>query len=120
MAEEKPADERTQAPTQRRREKARVDGDLFASRELATAMVGVAGALWLMVFSADLADALRAVGARAFSLARADIQAFQPVAALQMMLAPLLAPLVALAALVLLAVIGGQAMTGSLTFNSCE
>lgn len=118
MAEEKPADERTEAPTQRRREKAREDGDLFASRELATAMVGVAGGLWLYGFGQDLADALRAVGTQSFSLDREDIIRFQPVSAVQAMLSPLLSPLLALAGLVLVAIIGGQAFTGSLTFNT--
>lgn len=117
MAEEKPADERTEAATPRRREKARKDGDLFQSRELATAMVGVAGALWLMLFSTDLSDALRATATQAFALARADIVAFQPVSAMQAMLAPLFPPLLALAALVTTAVVGGQALTGSLTVN---
>ncbi len=118
MAEEKPADERTEAATPRRREKAREEGDLLTSRELATAMVGVAGALWLYAFAGPLADAAKAATAQAFAITRADIIGFQPVAAVQSMVAPLLPPMLALAAIVFLAVIGGQALVGSLTFNA--
>jgi len=118
LAEEKPADERTEAPTLRRREKAREQGDLFASRELATAMVGVAGAIWLSAFSGQLANAFRASAAAAFSLDRADIIGFQPVLAVHGIIAPLLPAVLALAAIVTIAVIVGQALTGSLTFNT--
>lgn len=115
MAED--AGEKTEAPTQRRREQAHEKGDRLASRELATAMAGIAGALWLSQYGADLALGLKAMLAASLSFDRADILAFDPVRELWKLLGPLALALAALALMALIATVLGQAITGGLSLN---
>ena len=68
MAED--AGEKTEAPTQRRRDDARQKGDRLQSRELATALGGIAGALWLWAFAPGMARGLREATAAALHPAR--------------------------------------------------
>lgn len=115
MAED--SGEKTEAPTQRRREQAREKGDRLASRELATAMAGMAGALWLSRYGADLAAGLKAMLAASLQFDAADLVEFDPVRAVWKLLLPLGAALGALAAMAAVAAILGQAATGGLSFN---
>ncbi len=117
MADETPRDEKTEAPTPRRREQAREKGDRLTSRELATAMGGIAGAIWMAAWAGDLAAGLQLSTAGALTLGRADILDFRPVEAVAAILWPVAAPLLALAAMVLVAVGIGQALAGGLSFN---
>ena len=117
MAEEKPDAEKTEAPSERRREQAREKGDRLTSSELATAMSGIAGALWLYGFGVKLADGMRISAASALSIGPADIADFRPLAATQTMLAPLAVPLLALGLLALVAVAIGQALSGGISFT---
>lgn len=117
MAEEKPADERTEAPTQRRKEQAREKGDRLASRDLATATAGVAGALWLWAWGTDLGAGLAGQMRSGLQLDRADLLAFAPVERGLGLLTGLFLPLAVLGALVLLAAALGQGATGGLGFT---
>jgi flagellar biosynthetic protein FlhB len=117
LADETPRDEKTEAPTPRRREQAREKGDRLTSRELATAMGGIAGAIWMAAWAGDLAAGLQLSTAGALTLGRADILDFRPVEAVAAILWPVAAPLLALAAMVLVAVGIGQALAGGLSFN---
>lgn len=117
MAEEKPADEKTEAATPRRKERAREEGDRLQSRELATAMGGIAGALWMWAFGGRLASGMRQSVGQALSLGQGDIPAFQPVPAFLIILMPVAMPMLALAAMVLGAVIIGQMLSGGISFN---
>ncbi|WP_448581902.1 EscU/YscU/HrcU family type III secretion system export apparatus switch protein [Thermaurantiacus sp.] len=116
MAEQLDQDQKTEAPTARRREDARREGDLLASRELVTAMSGIAGALWLFLFGARVAARFRDAGAAALAINSSDLADWNPVGALLAMLGTLALPLAALAILVLVAVIAGRALTGGLVF----
>ncbi|WP_199555002.1 EscU/YscU/HrcU family type III secretion system export apparatus switch protein [Sandaracinobacteroides hominis] len=111
------AGEKTEAPTQRRREQAREKGDRLASRELATAMAGIAGALWLSRYGADLAEGLKAMLAGSLQFDHADLVSFDPVRAIWKLFLPLGTALGALAAMAAAAAILGQAVTGGLSFN---
>ena len=117
MAEDTPKDERTEAPTPRRREQAREKGDRLASRELATALAGGAGALWLWAYAADFAQAMRLSLAGGLQLNAAQLQDFRPVDTLAAQLWPLAATLATLAGLALLAAILGQGATGGIGFT---
>lgn len=115
--EEKPADEKTEAPTQHRRDQAREKGDRLTSRELATAMGGVAGAIWMWAYAGDMAAGLRQSTAEALTLGPADIRDFRPIEAIATILWPLATPLTALGAMVLAAVALGQGLAGGISFN---
>jgi flagellar biosynthesis protein FlhB len=117
LAEEKPADERTEAPTQRRKEQAREKGDRLASRDLATATAGIAGALWLWAWGADLVAGLAGLMRDGLQLGPADIAHFTPVERGIGLLAGLSVPLMWLGGLVLLAAALGQGATGGLGFT---
>ncbi len=120
MADESPKDERTEAPTPRRREQAREKGDRLASRELATALAGAAGALWLWTAASDLASAMRLTLAGGLSFGRGELQDFRPVDALAEQVWPLTASLAMLAGLALLAAILGQGATGGIGFTPSQ
>lgn len=118
MAEEPPGGEKTEAPTEQRRKQAREKGDRLQSRELATAMGGIAGAIWLAWFAGPMAAALQHGSAAALSIDRADLVDFRPVDRLVAILAPLAAPLGALAGLVLAGVVLGQLLSGGISLNA--
>jgi flagellar biosynthetic protein FlhB len=117
LADEAPADEKTEAPTPRRREQAREKGDRLTSRELSTALGGIAGAVWLAAFAGPMAAGLREATATALRLDRQNLVDFRPVEAVAAFGGPIAGPLLALAALVLGAVALGQGLTGGVAFN---
>ena len=115
MAEAPTGQERTEAPTERRRRQAKDKGDRLFSRELGNAMSAVAGALWLALFADDLAAGLRLGAARVLAMPAGEAAATDPAELLLLLLAPLAQPLAALALGVAAAVIAGQAMTGGIS-----
>ncbi|MCG2841952.1 EscU/YscU/HrcU family type III secretion system export apparatus switch protein [Sandaracinobacter sp. RS1-74] len=117
MAEQAPKDERTEAPTPRRREQAREKGDRLASRELATALAGAAGALWLWAVAPAFGEAMHMALFEGLRFGHAEIRDFRPVDALAARLWPLAGPLAALAALALVAAVMGQGITGGIGFT---
>ncbi len=70
--------DRTEAPTAKRLQKARTDGDILQSREAVTALVVLAGVAWLALFGPSLLAACKAVMAAAFQFDRADVEDFSP------------------------------------------
>jgi flagellar biosynthetic protein FlhB len=118
LADEAPADEKTEAPTDRRRQRAREKGDRLTSRELSTATAGIAGALWLWLAGERLAEGLRASARGALDIGRAEIADFRPLEAMMLMLAPLAPPLLALAGMLLAAAALGQALSGGIALSS--
>lgn len=117
MAETADKDQKSEAPTERRRARARDEGDLFTSRELGTALLGLAGALWLLAFGPMLADAALAAARAAFRIEPATLRAFDAMAALHRLLLAIAGPLLALAALALAAPLAGRATAGGLRFT---
>lgn len=117
MAEEKPADERTEAATPRRKEQAREKGDRLASRELATACAGLAGVLWLWGWGAALTQGLAETLRSGLTVGSADILAFAPVERAVGLVLALGTPLALLGGFALLAAVLGQGATGGLGFT---
>ncbi|TPE60136.1 flagellar type III secretion system protein FlhB [Sandaracinobacter neustonicus] len=109
-------DNRTEAPTQRRKQDALEKGDRLLSRDLATAVAGLAGFLWLWSQADTLAARLSAGLANALSFAPADVRRFTPVERAVEMVAPLAIPIALLGALLLLAAAVGQAASGGIGF----
>lgn len=70
--------ERNEAPTPKRLQKARDDGQVLRSKDFATALVVLAGAAWLWAFGPSLMLACKAVMASAFQFDHRDIADFSP------------------------------------------
>jgi len=109
--------EKTEAPTQKRRQKAREDGQILRSRDLAAALVMMAGIAWLMFAGPTLLGACKAVMAASFQFSHADVEDFEPFRPLMEAGWKLLPSLASLFAVTIVATIASQAGLGSLQFN---
>ena len=96
--------EKTFAPTEKRRRDAALKGDVLRSRELATAVAVLAGAVWLRFAGPWMLAQLSGAARAGLSWDRALIEDFNPDAALLALLWAVLPPVLVLAAGVLLAV----------------
>lgn len=110
--------DKTEAPTQKRRKDASEKGEILKSRELATALVMLAGIGWVVFFGQAMVAACKAVMAAAFTFGRADVEDFQPFRPLVEAGWKLAPSLAALFAITLAAAIASQAALGSLAFNA--
>jgi flagellar biosynthetic protein FlhB len=72
------SEDKTESPTQKRLDKARDDGDVLKSKELGTALVILAGCVWLAMFGPALVAACKAVMTASFRFDRTDVEDFQP------------------------------------------
>ncbi|HWK36620.1 flagellar type III secretion system protein FlhB [Sphingomonas sp.] len=109
--------ERTEAPTPKRLQKARDEGDVLRSREFASALVILIGCGWMVFFGPGLLAACRHVMTASFSFGRDDVEHFEPfrpLAEAGWTLAPSMGVLFAVA---VAAAILSQAGLGALTFN---
>lgn len=111
------ADQKTEAPTPRRRQEAERQGDLLQSKELGTALVIGAGALWIYLAGPMFVGACQQLLIQGLTLDRAELTAFDPVRSLGGLLWPFALPLAALFGLSLLASAAGPALMGSLGFR---
>ena len=109
--------EKTEAPTQKRRDKARDDGQILRSRDLAAALVMMAGIAWLMFAGPTLLGACKAVMATSFQFTHADVEDFEPFRPLLEAGGKLWPSLASLFAVTIVATIASQAGLGSLQFN---
>jgi flagellar biosynthesis protein FlhB len=100
--------EKSFAPTEKRRRDAALKGDVLRSRELATAVAVLAGAVWLRLAGPWMLEQLSGAARSGLSWDRAAIEDFNPGAAMLALLWSVLPPVLVLAAGVLLAVGGTQ------------
>lgn len=117
MAENEQGAEKTEAPTQRRREDAREKGQRLNSRELSTALSVVAGAVWLWNWGPDLGALLMQSLREGLSLSAGEHWRQDPVERIWVLVMDLLMPMLALAGIVLLVILVGQIGLGGLSFN---
>jgi flagellar biosynthetic protein FlhB len=110
--------EKTEAPTPKRLQKAKDEGNLLKSREFASALVVLMGCGWMMLFGPQLMAACREVMRASFSFGRADVEHFEPFRPLTEALWKLAPSLAILFALAVLAAVISQAGLGALTFNA--
>ena len=97
--------EKTQAPTEKRKREAALKGDVLRSRDMATAVATLVGAVWLKFAGPVLFERL-SLGARTgLRWERGAIEQFEPGAAMLRLAASVLPPLRLLAASVLVAVL---------------
>ena len=107
-------DQKTEKPTPKKRADAAREGDVLMSRELATALMMLAGAGWLFAAGGWLVQSAGDLLRRGLTLGPDDVAHFAPGEALLRNGAEILLPLASLFALALLAGIAGPAMLGSL------
>lgn len=117
MSEGPEDDEKTEAPTAKRREDATEKGDVLQSKELGTALVMIVGAGWIAVAGPWLMAALKQMLSNALSFDSGAIEKFDPLAAIMSMVVTVAMPLVLLFALTFAAAIAAPAMLGSLGFR---
>ncbi|HKC03538.1 MAG TPA: flagellar type III secretion system protein FlhB [Sphingomicrobium sp.] len=118
MSEGPDKDQRTEAPTDKRRRDAAEQGDLLQSKELGTAAVMLAGAIWLAVAGPAMIGAIEHMMVDGLTFDAGDIRAFEPGDIAVRLVGTILVPLFALFALTILAAIGSTAMLGSLGFRA--
>jgi flagellar biosynthesis protein FlhB len=118
MSEETEKDQKTEAPTEKRKHDASEKGDVLQSRELGTALVIIAGAAWLALSGQLLVGSLGEMLADGLTFDSADVRGFDPATAFLRMLIAVGLPLLALFGLTLAAAIGAPALLGSLGFRT--
>ncbi len=118
MSENADKDQKTEAPTPKRRRDAAEKGDVLQSRELGTALVVIGGAVWIALTGPMLIGALEVMIVDALSFDVSDIRNFDPGSAAYRLLAIVALPLLALFGITLLAAIGTPALLGSFGFRA--
>lgn len=117
MAEDNDADQKTEQPTERRKQQAVEKGDVLQSRELGTALVVMSGAAWIALGGPWMLASLKHMLEHSLSFDTAAIEDFQPGRAMIDMIGDVAMPLVALFVVTLVAAIGTPALLGSLGFR---
>lgn len=111
-------DQKTQAPSPKRKRDAALKGDVLQSRELATALVMLAGAGWLTLAGPWFVGSMRSVVGRGLTLGRADLDSFDPWQRAIGLAGETAEPLAALFGATIIAAIAGPALLGSLGFRA--
>ncbi|MBB5704915.1 flagellar type III secretion system protein FlhB [Sphingopyxis panaciterrulae] len=114
MAETSDRDQKTEQPTAKKRADAAREGNVLMSRELATALMMLAGAGWLFAAGGWLVQSAGELVRRGLTLDAGDVAHFAPGEALARNGFEILLPLASLFALALVASFAGPAMLGSL------
>jgi len=109
--------ERTEAPTPKRRKDAAEKGDVLQSRELGTALVVLGGALWIAFVGPMMMTALQNMVTDGLSFGAADLRDFDPGAVIWRLFSAVALPLAALFGITIAAAVGAPAMLGSLGFR---
>lgn len=107
-------DQQTEAPTQKRKDDAVKEGDVLASKELATAVMMVAGAAWMLALGAWFFSASKALLKGGLSLDLSNPDHFEPLDAIVWPLTQVAVPFAGLLLLSVVAAFAAPAMLGSL------
>lgn len=114
MAGETEKDQKTEQPTPKKRADSAREGDVLMSRELATALMMLAGAGWLLSAGGWLVEAAGELVKHGLTIGAGDVAHFAPGEALLRNGTGILLPLGSLFALALVASFAAPAMLGSL------
>jgi flagellar biosynthesis protein FlhB len=117
MSEQPDRDQQTEAATPKRKQDAEKEGDILQSRELATALVMLAGAAWLMLAGPWFIRQCLALLRDGLTLSGYELRNFDPAAQTLRLADMALLPLASLMGLALLACVAGQAAMGSFGFR---
>ena len=118
MADATDRDQRTEAPTQKRRADAVRKGDVLQSRELGTALVMLGGATWLMFAGPWFIEGCRNLLVTGLSFDNRDVTLFDPAILASRLIGTAVVPLTLLFGVTILSSVAGPAMLGSLGFRS--
>ena len=109
--------EKTEAPTAKRKRDAVKDGNVLRSKDFGTALIVLAGVVWLSVFGPSLVAACKGVMTASLQFTHADVEDFSPWRPLQDAGWKLAPSIITLFAMTLGATILGGGGLGSLNFN---
>jgi flagellar biosynthesis protein FlhB len=107
-------DQQTEAPTAKRKADAVKEGDVLQSKELATAIMMLAGAAWLAALGSWFFSASKALLKGGLTLDLSDPDRFQPLDSIATPLAQMAVPFLGLLMLSIVAALAAPAMLGSL------
>lgn len=110
--------ERTEKPTAKKLADAAKKGDILQSRDLATALVIVAGAGWLAMMGPMLIQSMREMLVQGLQFGREDVIDFHPAERGGALMSGLLLPVGGIMLATLLAAVAAPAMLGSLGFRA--
>jgi flagellar biosynthesis protein FlhB len=109
--------EKTEKPTAKRLSEAAKNGDLLQSRDLATALVVMAGVAWLAIAGPSIFDSIAHMLTQGLRFDQEDIIDFSPAARFYALLGVIAVPVSGILLATLLAAFAGPAMLGSLGFR---
>jgi flagellar biosynthesis protein FlhB len=118
MAEAADRDQKTEAPTQKRRNDAARDGDILQSRELGTALVMICGAAWLTLAGPWFAQSCLELLKDGLTLSRSEAMDFDPMTSTIRLLGKMMLPLGCLFMLSMFGAVAGPFVLGSAGFRS--
>lgn len=110
--------EKTEKPTAKKLQDAAKDGDILQSRDLATALVVMAGAGWLALAGPMMITALREMLVSGLRFSRAEVMDFEPAERTFGLASGLLVPVGGIMLATVIAAIAAPAMLGSLGFRA--
>ena len=110
--------EKTEKPTAKKLQDAAKDGDILQSRDLATALVVMAGAGWLALAGPMMITALREMLVSGLRFSRAEVMDFEPAERTFGLASGLLLPVGGIMLATVIAAIAAPAMLGSLGFRA--
>jgi flagellar biosynthesis protein FlhB len=111
-------DQQTEAPTAKRKADAVKEGDVFSSKELATAVMMLAGAVWLVGLGGWFFSASQSLLKSGLSLDLSNPDRFEPLDAISTPLNEMALPFFGLLILTVVAALVAPAMLGSLGMRS--
>jgi flagellar biosynthesis protein FlhB len=118
VAEAPDKDQQTEAPSQKRKRDAEKDGDILSSKELGTAVMMLAGALWLFIAGGWFFGAAKNLIKSGLSLDLSNSDRFNPLDTLVAPLTQMAAPFFGLLLITVFAALAAPAMLGSLGMHS--
>ena len=118
MSDKPESDQKTEAPTAKRRADAAREGDILQSREFGTALIMLAGAAWFTFMGPHFVGGCLNLLKSGLSLRASDVQHFDPGTAVYNMLPAILLPFASLFGFTILAAIAGPALLGSAGFRA--
>ena len=109
--------EKTEDPTDKRLKDSAKKGDVLQSKELGVALITIGGAAMFALFGGQLVEASSAVVRSGLMIEQQDLESFDMADRTMKLLAPLVLPFGALAALLMALAVGTPALLGSLGFR---
>ena len=109
--------EKTEDPTDKRLKDSAKKGDVLQSKELGVALIMIGGAAMFALFGGQLVEASSAVVRSGLMIEQQDLESFDMADRTMKLLAPLVLPFGALAALLMALAVGTPALLGSLGFR---